>query len=152
MIDHMSTAPYSVDVAKVKTRQLSHSELGRLLGLSASGVSYMRRGARFPSPKVQAAMVKRLGATWPELNAALVAGKRQSADAAAARAAALEAGVEPPDPPPNRWARYVEKLAEVRCEPAKGAEAPPGPGRWVQRRDGTWLKLEPGRSSHATLA
>jgi hypothetical protein len=146
MIDHLSSALYSVGVAKVETRQLSNSELGRMLGLSASGASYMRSGARFPSPKVQAAIVKHLGATWPELNAALVAGKRQAAEAAAARAAALESpvggdGVEPPRPRPNKWARYIGRLTEVRVEPTRDAEVPAEPGTWVQRRNGTWLKL-----------
>lgn len=120
MIDPLSTAPYAVDVAKVETRQLSNSELGRMLGLSASGASVMRRGIRFPSPKVQGAIVKRLGAVWEDLNGALVAGKNGN---------------------PDRWARYVDKLTEVRCQPARGAEVPAEPGTWVQRRNGSWLKL-----------
>jgi hypothetical protein len=109
-----------VDVAKVETRQLSNSELGRMLGLSASGASVMRRGIRFPSPKVQGAIVKHLGATWPELNAALVAGKNGR---------------------PDRWGRYIGRLTEVRVQPARDAEAPAEPGTWVQRKNGTWLKL-----------
>jgi hypothetical protein len=120
-IDPLSRAGYSTVVtAKVRTRQLTNAELGGLLGVSASFASYMRDAKRFPSPRVQAAMVKNLGADWPALNAALVAGKNGRLE---------------------KWIGYVARLAEVRVEPASGAEPPAEGGMWVQRRDGTWLKV-----------
>jgi hypothetical protein len=90
------------------------------MGVSASFASYVRHAERFPSPKVQRAMVKNLGTTFEALNDALVAAK-------AGRVMV--------------WVDYMRRLAEVRCEPVKGAEPPAQPGTWVQRKDRTWLNL-----------
>jgi transcriptional regulator with XRE-family HTH domain len=58
------------------TRQLSLSELSKILGMTPSAVSYLRSGQRFPNPTVQRAMVEHLGADWDEMNAVLVRASR----------------------------------------------------------------------------
>lgn len=53
-------------------KHLSNSELGRVIGLTASAASYIRSGQRLPSHVVQRALVDQLGADWDTLNAALM--------------------------------------------------------------------------------
>jgi len=53
-------------------KHLSNSELGRVIGLTASAASYIRSGQRLPSHVVQRALVDELGADWDSLNAALM--------------------------------------------------------------------------------
>lgn len=60
----------------VRTRQLSNTELGRVLEMTPSGASKLRNGNALPSAETVQKIVERLGGDYAELNAAIVAHRR----------------------------------------------------------------------------
>jgi hypothetical protein len=75
-----------------ETRQLNNDELGRLVGLTASGASYLRSAGRMPGPETQRHIVENLGADWDEMNAAMLAARAGD---------------------PDRWVIYMHRLTIV---------------------------------------
>jgi hypothetical protein len=85
------------------TRQLSNSELGRVLGMTASGASRLRNGLILPSALTLQTMVEKLpGAEFDELNKAMVAARFEGNTAA--------------------WTTLVERLTTVPVEESPHAQ------------------------------
>lgn len=81
-----------------RTRQLSNTELGRVLGITASGASKMRNGIILPSAQTLQTIVEKLGGDYEELNKAMVQARFEDNVAA--------------------WTTLVERLTTVPVEPA----------------------------------
>lgn len=62
------------------TRSLSNAELGRRIGLSPSGASYLRNGQRMPGEEVLQAIVREFNADYGTLIDAIVEARQGNPD------------------------------------------------------------------------
>lgn len=82
--------------------ELSNSELARKLGMTASAASYLRNGHRLPGPQTQRVLVQEFGATYNEINEAMIEAQRGNRERWVEMISQLES--KPP----------VTRLSEVR--------------------------------------
>jgi transcriptional regulator with XRE-family HTH domain len=84
------------------TRSLSNAELGRRIGLSPSGASYLRNGQRMPGEEVLRAIVSEFDASYDVLINAIIEARQGNAD---------------------RWVVLLNELTQVPVEDAAAQSA-----------------------------